>query len=90
MVEHGSRDDNVDQILSKYGLDQRLAQNYLEHVVFLNQTMAAEAMGVSRQTVQRYKRKFGEMTQGERVYLLAQLGEESLMELVHDVVDGAE
>jgi hypothetical protein len=90
VVKNSSRDGKVDQILSKYGLDRRLAQDYLKNVVYLNQTETADAMGVSRQTVQRYKEKIGEMTQGERVYLLAQLGEESLMELVHEVVTGPE
>ena len=77
--------NSVDELLSKYGLDREKAKDYVEHVVYLNQTETAEATGVSRQTVQRYKRIFGEMNRGERVYLLAQLGEECLMDLVQQV-----
>lgn len=85
MAKSSSRDDKVGQILSKYGLDRGLAQAYIEKAVYLNQTDTAEAMGVSRQTVRNYKEKFEEMNRGERVYLIAQFGEECLMDLVHEV-----
>lgn len=81
---------DVDDLLSEYGMERGLAQDYIEHTLFLNQTKTAEAMDVSRQTVQRYKNIFGEMSRGERIYLLAQLGEESLMELVHEVATETE
>ncbi len=71
---------DVDKILDRYNLERENATNYVDAITRLNQSDTAEEIGVSRQTVSRYKDAFKEMTDSERTLLIAALTQEKLFE----------
>ena len=71
---------NLDQILEKYGLTRRTTTEYIDAITRLNQTQTAEELGVSRDTVNRYKNAFAEMSAQERSLLIASLAQDKLLE----------
>jgi len=70
----------VDEILDKYNLDRDTATRYIDAITRSNQSETAEKIGVSRQTINRYKSSFSEMDQRERTLLTAALTQEKLLE----------
>lgn len=54
---------------------------YLDAIIRMNQTDAAQEMEMSKDTVNRYKHKFREMTPKERNLKIAQLALRNLAEL---------
>jgi transcriptional regulator with XRE-family HTH domain len=71
---------DVDKILNRYNLERKNATRYIDAITRLNQSDTAEEIGVSRQTVSRYKNAFKEMTDNERTLLIAALTQEKLFE----------
>ncbi len=67
---------DVEEILSRYGLDREMAMEYVDAIVRMNQSEAADEVDVSRMTIQRYKEKFGEMRESERAFLISYLSAE--------------
>lgn len=74
----------VEQILEEYGLTRETATQYIDAITRMNQSQAAEALGVSRDTIHRYKNAFGEMTRIERIQLIASLTHDRLLENAAD------
>jgi hypothetical protein len=72
--------NNVDDILSKYSLTKETAQQYIDAITRMNQTQTAEELDVSRDTVNRYKNAFQEMTPQERNLLIASLAQNKLLQ----------
>lgn len=72
----------IDNILSKYGLTRANAAAYIDAVIRMNMSQAAEEIGVSTDTVHRYKRAFAKMTEEERALLITSLFDERWRELV--------
>lgn len=70
----------VDRILNKYDLPKDNAARYIDAITRMNQSETAEEIGVSRQTVNRYKNVFAEMSQRERTLLIASLAQDQLLE----------
>ena len=70
----------VDELLEKYSLTRDNATAYIDSIVRMNQSRAAEEMGVHRKTVENYKKRFNEMSEEERVFLIASLFTENLLE----------
>lgn len=77
----------VDETLEKYSLTRENVVAYIDAIVRSNQTETAEAMGVSRDTVNRYKKAFGLMSEQERLLVVSTLTQEKLLETAKDVVD---
>lgn len=73
---------DIDRILSSYGLTRPNATAYIDAVIRMNMSQAAEEIGVSTDTVHRYKRAFAEMTAEERALLITALFDERWRELV--------
>lgn len=71
---------DVDGILEKYGLTRDIATHYVDAISRMNQTETAEEISVSRDTINRYKNAFGEMTMGERLLVISSLTQEKLLE----------
>jgi ACT domain-containing protein len=71
---------DVDKILNRYNLERKNATKYIDSITKLNQSDTAKEIGVSRQTVSRYKDAFKEMTDSERTLLIASLTQEKLFE----------
>lgn len=69
-----------DQILSKYSLTRENAAAYIDTITRKNQSQTAEEIGVSRDTISRYKREFSEMTDEERAQVIASLIQEKFLE----------
>jgi DNA-binding XRE family transcriptional regulator len=63
----------VDKLLKKYSLTRDTATQYIDAITRKNQTQTAEELGVSRDTVNRYKNAFREMTRIERSLIIATL-----------------
>lgn len=70
----------VDETLEKYSLTRENVVAYIDAIVRSNQTDTAEAMGVSRDTVNRYKKTFGSMSEQERLLVVSALTQEKLLE----------
>jgi len=70
----------VNEILEKYSLTRENVVAYIDAIVRSNQTETAEAMGVSRDTVNRYKKAFGSMNEQERLLVVSALTQERLLE----------
>jgi len=77
----------VDEILEKYSLTRENVVAYIDAIVRSNQTDTAEAMSVSRDTVNRYKKAFGSMSEQERLLVVSTLTQEKLLETAKDAVD---
>jgi transcriptional regulator with XRE-family HTH domain len=71
----------VDDLLEKYSLTRDNAAAYIDAIVRMNQSETAEAVGLTRQTVNRYKKAFAEMDAEERAFLMASLLDERWREL---------
>ncbi len=69
----------VDDILEKYGLNPETATEYIDSITRLNQTDTAQEIGVSRDTVNRYKNAFAQMNKQERLQLIAGLSFQELL-----------
>ncbi|WP_313694183.1 hypothetical protein [Halorarum halobium] len=63
----------VDDILSEYSLTREIAEDYVDAIVRMNQKDTAEAAGVSKETIRKYKNKFKEMKATERAFLISKL-----------------
>lgn len=72
----------VDELLSEYSLTRENATAYIDAIVRLNQTAAADDIDVHRKTVDNYKNRFAEMSEAERAFLIASLFDERWRELV--------
>jgi len=70
----------ADDILDRYSLDRDLTAQYIDAITYLNQSETAKAIGVSRQTVNRYKNAFQNMDAQERLLLIASLTQDKLLE----------
>jgi DNA-binding XRE family transcriptional regulator len=66
----------VDDLLEKYSLTRDNAAAYIDAIVRMNQSETAEAVGLTRQTVNRYKKAFAAMSDEERAFLVACLFDE--------------
>ena len=71
---------DLNTILEKYGLSKDTAKEYITTITYLNQTKTAEEIGVSRDTVNRYKNAFAQMKPEERSLIIASLAQERLLE----------
>jgi hypothetical protein len=71
----------LDELLSDYGLIRENAVEYIDAVIRMNMSQAADEMGVSTDTVHRYKRAFADMTEEERAFILVSLFGERHREL---------
>jgi len=69
---------------NEYGLSRENAVNYVDAITQMNQTQTAEELGVSRDTVNRYKNAFEKMTAQERLLLISSLTQEKLLERVSE------
>lgn len=76
--------ETVDEILKRYGLKRDLTANYIDAIVRMNQSETADAIGVSRQTINRYKTTFREMTPQERLRVLSRLTQDALFDELKD------
>lgn len=74
----------VDELLEQYSLTRENARAFVDAIVRLNQTKAAEEIGVHRKTVENYKKSFQEMTEEERAFLIAALFDERQRELLSE------
>jgi DNA-binding XRE family transcriptional regulator len=72
--------NSVNQILSEYSLTRETAAQYIDAITRLNQTQTAEEIGVSRDTINRYKRAFQQMNPRERSQLIASLTQDKLLQ----------
>jgi hypothetical protein len=68
------------QILEKYGLTKETTQHYIDAITRMNQTQTAEELDVSRDTINRYKNAFAEMSHRERILLITSLAQDQLFE----------
>ena len=75
---------DLQTILNEYGLSRENAVNYVDAITQKNQTQTAEELGVSRDTVNRYKNAFEKMTAQERLLLISSLTQEKLLERVSE------
>lgn len=71
---------DVDTILEKYSLTRETTTRYVDAITRMNQSQAADEIGVSRDTVHRHKRVFAEMTPVERALVISSLTQENLLE----------
>lgn len=71
---------NLDQILEKYGLTRATTTEYIDAITRMNQTQTADELDVSRDTINRYKNAFSEMSQRERTLLITSLVQDQLLE----------
>lgn len=70
----------IDEVIEKYSLSRDKVIAYIDAIVRSNQTETAEAMGVSRDTVNRYKKVFGSMSEEERLLVVSAVTQEKLLE----------
>lgn len=73
---------DVDDLLARHGLTRDTAAAYIDAIVRMNQTEAADDIELSRPTINRYKNEFDDMTAEERAFLIATLFDERWRELV--------
>ncbi len=67
-------------VLSKYSLTEEVAAEYVHSITYRNQTETAEELDVSRDTINRYKNQFAEMTAEERLLLISALTQDQLLD----------
>lgn len=79
-VERGPNMKYIEEILSKYSLTRDTTAKYIDAITRMNQTQTADEIGVSRDTVTRYKNAFAEMTTQERRFLIATLTQAKLLD----------
>ena len=70
---------HIDEILDDYGLTGETTAKYIDAIVRLNQTDTAEAIGISRRQVSRYKDAFQQMTTQERLTVIAALAQDQAL-----------
>jgi DNA-binding XRE family transcriptional regulator len=75
---------SVDELLSSYSVSRDTAIAYVDAIVRMNQTDCAEEIGVTRPTVNRFKKAFANMSDEERAFLIASLFDERWRELVRE------
>jgi len=75
---------DLDDLLSSYGLTRDTAIAYIDAIVRSNQTETADELNVSRDTVNRYKKAFREMSGEERAFIISVLFTERYHALLHD------
>lgn len=73
---------DVDNILNRYNLTRETARRYIDAIIQLNQSQAADEAQVSRQTIDTYKNAFQQMTDTERAALISSLAHETLLECI--------
>ena len=73
---------DVDDILNRYNLTRETARRYIDAIIQLNQSQAADEAQVSRQTINTYKNAFQQMTDTERAALISSLAYETLVERI--------
>jgi len=73
----------VDELLDQYGLTRDTATAYIDAINRLNQTETADELQVSRDTINRYKNTFQEMSAEERAFVIATLFDERHRALLH-------
>jgi DNA-binding XRE family transcriptional regulator len=76
--------EGIEQVLKKYSLSRETAQKYIDGITRLNQTQTAEEIGVSRDTINRYKKAFQKMTPLERSLLISTLTQDNILQQVED------
>lgn len=81
---------DVDEILKSYGLTRKTATDYIRFIVGCNQTETARRIGVSRDTINRYKKAFNQMTEVERTFLIYTLMEEHYTDILHEAANDAD
>ena len=70
----------TDEILEKYSLTPSTAAQYIDAIVRMNQIQTADKLGVSRDTVNRYKNAFDRMSPEERSHLIILLTQHNLFD----------
>jgi len=75
---------NLNQILEKYGLTRATTTEYIDAITRMNQTQTADELNVSRDTINRYKNAFAEMSQRERTLLITSLVQDRLFDYVSE------
>jgi hypothetical protein len=73
---------DVDNILNRYNLTRETARQYIDAIIQLNQSQAADEAQVSRQTINTYKNAFQQMTETDRAALISSLAHETLLERI--------
>ena len=73
---------DVDDILNRYNLTKDYARRYIDSIVHLNQSQAAEEADISRETARKYKNAIHEMTDLERATLISALAHDTLLEQI--------
>lgn len=76
----------VDDLLAKYSLKRETAEDYVDAIVRMNQSASAEEIGVSRETVRKYKNRFEQMQPTERAVLISELMRERYHEEYQEVI----
>lgn len=76
---------DVQMLLDEYGLSRETAAEYIDAITRYNQTQTAEEVSVSRDTINRYKRAFDQMTDRERTLLITSLTQAKLVEQSIDI-----
>lgn len=76
----------VDDLLEQHSMTRDNAVAYIDAIVRKNQTETADETGLTRQTVNRYKKAFAQMDAEERAFLIASLFDERWRELVQDIL----
>ena len=71
---------DTETLLEEYGLSRETAAKYVDAITRQNQTQTAEELDVSRDTVNRYKNAFQEMSAQERLLLISTLTQEKLLQ----------
>jgi len=79
---------NVDDILEEYSLTRATAADYIDAITHLNQTQTADEINVSRDTVNRYKNTFNNMTENERALIITTLLHEKLLKQISGQSEG--
>lgn len=68
--------------MDQHGLNRDTVTAYVDAIIRGNQTETADEIGVSRDTVNRYKKAFAAMTAEERARILTSLFHERHHELI--------
>jgi len=69
----------LEEILTKYSLTRENTTQYIDAVLRMNRTEAANEIDVSTDTIHRYKRAFEQMNTQERLFLISTLTQEKLL-----------
>lgn len=74
----------IHSVLEKYGLSRETTTRYIDSITRSNQTQTADELSVSRDTVNRYKNAFSQMSYKERLLLISTLTQDDLLENISD------